>query len=972
MPKYIKIKGIVLIILEIVALIAVYFVLNLFQTKLSYSVYEKDLTAKLDSTETALADSWDVLVSANESYDSVNQSKARIAAYYAKNDDSIRFGERSMERLRSILDVQNVIVLTNSGVLITSALPTGIDFTAENFDVLRETFDTHEATACISVETGSDNPDEGAALYYYGMYVDDNAEIVIEQSSKELDEITRTSTSWKSILSRNTYGLNGICFAVKDADTFIYFPDEEIMNESPSKIGINSSKLKSRYSFTLDISDISYMCKSRYIENEESYVICGVDTNNVLHSIRVCVLVIMFIIFACILLQILYAVMIMWEEDEARDSSARIHSILTKKMWGLFAVCIMVIIISSFFIQSLYTISIQLFTSGQELDNLAELIDTNRDGLKSTEEDYNSHFITKALIASDFINNNPEKADKNALIEMAQALDVEHILIYDKTGCVTVSDSTYKGLTLSEEPEDPSYAFRKLLYGIPSYIASEVDDTYLNTPYLFCGSILIDKEGNPDGFVQLAINPEAMQKALNTGDISNVLGTFNGTNDSYAFAIDKTTGKFVYHPNSTYIGKEAMEYGLNEKQLRDGYSGYITLNGEKLFSECIETGDMLLYVAVPYEKLEAQSFPRILSTAATAAAAFFLFCIVIILYCGKVVTTESSSDNTDSGSESGFFFDRLHAYVKNTTAEERIKTYLGLVAIVVCGSVFLADALKNRLFADGSVMRYVMDEKWDKGFNIFAVISCFISICKICFITAIVTYILKIMKNTLDQRGETVCKMLISFADYIAVLGAIFSCLGKLGVETGTLLASAGILTAVIGFGAQKLIADVLEGLFIVFEGVFKVGDMVMVGDYRGIIQEIGIRTTKIFDLDHNNIKIFNNTNLGNVENLSQKVSFCDVVIGSEYSDDLRKLEEIFAKELPEIKKNIPTLLEGPKYVGVDSFGDSSVNLRFRLYCKEEHMTPTRRAFNREIKLMFDRNGINVPFPQVVLSNREE
>ncbi len=970
MPRYIKIKAVTLILLEIAALITFYFVLNFFQTRLSYSVYEKDLTAKLDSTETALSDSWDVLVNAHESFDSVNRSKARIATYYAKNDESIRIGKRSMDRLKTILDVQNVLVLDSSGNVVTSAVPSEIDFTAEEYDPLRDTFDTKEASESVSIGIESDNPEEQHNLCYYGMYIDDNAEIVIEQSDKELNDITRASTSWRSILSRNTYGLNGISFALKDVDSFIFFPDEDIMQKTPLSIGVTKSKLSSGNSFNIHANGINYMCKARYIENEESYVVCGVDINNVTHSIHTCVLIILFIIAACIMLQILYAVMIMWEEDESRESSAFIHRILTKKMWGLFAVCIMVIIFSSFIIQSLYTISIQLFTSGQELDNLAEVIARNSEEVRVTETDYNEHFIQKALIAADFISNNPDKADRKTLSEMVQALDVEHILLYDKEGRVTVSDSTYKGLTLSEDKEDPSYAFRKLLYGIPYYISDEVDSVYLNSPCLFAGAILTDKNGEPDGFLQLAINPDDMQKALNTGEISNVLGTFNGTNDSYAFAIDKNTGLFIFHPNPSYINKPALDYGMEEKELRDDYSGYITINNEKLFCECNESGDLLLYVAVPYEKLETQSFPRTVCSALVGTLAFFLFCIVIILYCGRITAFESRSSLQD-GKDNGFIKVRLYEFVKKSSAEERIKLYLGFVIFLVCACVFLADTFDTRLFAEGSVIRYVLDGNWDRGFNIFAVISCFISVCKISFITSLCTFLLKIMKKTLDQRGETVCKMLISFADYIAVIGAIFSCLGKLGVETGTLLASAGILTAVIGFGAQKLIADVLEGLFIVFEGVFKVGDMVMIGEYRGVIQEIGIRTTKIFDLDHNNIKIFNNTNLGNVENLSQKVSFCDVVIGTEYGDNLKDLEEIFKKELPEIRNNIPALLGGPEYMGVDSFGDSSVNLRFRLYCSEENMTPARRAFNREIKLMFDRNGINVPFPQVVLNKRD-
>ena len=81
------------------------------------------------------------------------------------------------------------------------------------------------------------------------------------------------------------------------------------------------------------------------------------------------------------------------------------------------------------------------------------------------------------------------------------------------------------------------------------------------------------------------------------------------------------------------------------------------------------------------------------------------------------------------------------------------------------------------------------------------------------------------------------------------------------GVDTTTLLASAGILSIAISFGAKELVSDILSGLFIIFEGEFRVGDIIKVGDWRGAVVEIGVRTTKVED-GSQNIKVIRNLSL--------------------------------------------------------------------------------------------------------------
>ena len=105
----------------------------------------------------------------------------------------------------------------------------------------------------------------------------------------------------------------------------------------------------------------------------------------------------------------------------------------------------------------------------------------------------------------------------------------------------------------------------------------------------------------------------------------------------------------------------------------------------------------------------------------------------------------------------------------------------------------------------------------------------------------------------------------------------LYYCFALFGVDTATLLASAGILSIAISLGAKDMVGDILAGLFIIFEGEFRVGDIVMIGDWRGTVLEIGVRTTKIED-GSKNIKIIRNSNVTDVINMTKRSSyaFCD------------------------------------------------------------------------------------------------
>ena len=293
---------------------------------------------------------------------------------------------------------------------------------------------------------------------------------------------------------------------------------------------------------------------------------------------------------------------------------------------------------------------------------------------------------------------------------------------------------------------------------------------------------------------------------------------------------------------------------------------------------------------------------------------------------------------------------------------------IGVVLIVyICLSVFGV----NIFFPENSVIRYIISGAWDREPNVFALSGCIIVLVLVTLIATLFRIPVRMISALMGARGETIAHLLLSVVKYGGTIGGIFYCFYLLGMDAQNLIASAGILSLVIGLGAQSLIKDVIAGIFIVFEGEFRVGDIVTIGGFRGTVMDIGLRTTKIMGVD-GNVKIYNNSDISGVLNMTKEASFAFCRISIEYGQDIQYVEDVLERELPVLKKNNPKILEGPVYAGVGELGDSGITLVIYSKCSEMNIVSVTRYMNREILNIFYRNSINVPFPHMTIIDGNE
>lgn len=230
---------------------------------------------------------------------------------------------------------------------------------------------------------------------------------------------------------------------------------------------------------------------------------------------------------------------------------------------------------------------------------------------------------------------------------------------------------------------------------------------------------------------------------------------------------------------------------------------------------------------------------------------------------------------------------------------------------------------------------------------------------------------LGMIKKIGNQKITTIFILIVNFLKWVVVIGAVFMILSACGLRSEFSAAGAGIVALIIGLGSQSLVADILAGIFIVFEGDYQVGDIVILDGWRGEIQAIGVRTTKLIDAG-GNVKIVNNSDIRSIINQSKELSIAKCVVSTKYDDRIESIEAVIADNIGQIKAKIPAIVEGPFYKGVAELGANSVDLLFVAKCKEEDIYQVQRDLNREIKILFDNNNIGIPFPQIVIHKGED
>jgi moderate conductance mechanosensitive channel len=216
------------------------------------------------------------------------------------------------------------------------------------------------------------------------------------------------------------------------------------------------------------------------------------------------------------------------------------------------------------------------------------------------------------------------------------------------------------------------------------------------------------------------------------------------------------------------------------------------------------------------------------------------------------------------------------------------------------------------------------------------------------------------------KRRNTLTGLFVTVLRVAVIILAALMIFRELDFEIGPILASAGIVGLAVGFGAQSLVKDIITGAFIVLERQFSVGDVVKIGDRSGVVENLGLRTTILRDLE-GTAHIIPNGKIETVSVMTKDWSQVVLDVDVAYDTDLDRAIETIQTVLNEYVKEFPSnVLGDPQVLGVESFGDNSVKIRSTLKTAPSKQWEAGRTIRRRIKSHFDRLGIEIPFQQSV------
>ena len=995
MSARLKKKSIALVVVIAAALVVAGVVLGRMQQRLSYSSYNEEIEQCRSELPELLSEASDETTENTQIFDRIYQAKAASVAFMANNNAGYEATDAKMKEYVSLLNVDNVLIVNKDGGIVAKAADTKADFSYARFNALKEVFSTGKTSDAVEVELS----DQDWLMRYYAAKIDDETMVVIEQNPSELRGLIETSGSTASVLKNVTVGQSGYVVAVSAKDHLIeYHPESDLIGTDAYDAGIDAGELEDGNYFHGTVNGADVYCGVSRID--DTYYIFTVPESESLSSRNTTVGVILFVFAIVAAAVALYGIFVMGDDERTGADAEKFRALgplsynrtVGKKAAVLSVIGVVVIVAVGFYMQTLFALSTQSITNSSRADSISETIERNAERQSELENEYSTRYLTKCKIAAHIIDANSGLATKEKLQELADVLQIAAVYVLDGNGDMIASSTPVKSYSLSTDPSESSYEFRELLGGKEELVQAVSTNDSTGEAQQFIGVATHDERGYASGIVQIAVRPTRLTNLLKSVKIDHVLDGVKVGSSGFAFAVSKSDNTIAYYPSDKVQGKSAEDAGLTADQLKDGFSDYITVGGETYFANCVETDDYYVFVAGPEGELMAERAPLTIATGIVAA-----MCLIVV-FCVLTLDTKRTADEVEAAEAAAAAAPRDNdgRVIDVTLADGRVKrsesavsrwlnksfsweekspeqklgTVLRWFAGVGFFLVFLAVMLKDQAFGDKSVFTYILNGGWVHGLNVFAFTAALMYACVAVTVAAIIRWLLRLLSDALGAQGETVCRLLSSVVKYATLIAMLYWCLGVLGVDTATLLAGAGLITLAVSLGAKDIVTDIISGLFIIFEGEFRVGDIIQVGGNSGTVMEIGVRTTKIND-GSGNVLLLRNSGISNVLNKTKMDSYATVNVILPTGESLPYVENVLQKELPRVKRRVPAILDGPFYKGVVDLTDSTLTIRVVATCAEKDRGALERSLKREMSILFERNNI-APFTVTYDHDEEE
>ncbi len=924
--------------------------------------------------------------------------RAKVIAYILLVVMTTVFGCLSFDFYRNDVETRTLPQITRAMIQISQLIPQ----LEENEQAVRDVYNNLEMARQAVLRNNSDNL--GQQEHHA-----ENAEGIIDKT-----------LSWMNRVTMLKVGHRGHVIVVsKDDNTILAHSDRDFVGEKLYAIGdidvssipdissIDAEHMPSDFHLFFPISFFQenagvdrFLAAAdagiygTVVSYNDTYILCGITVYEALVNVlaRCIVTTLIFFLASWVIVRYI-GFSLDWHQDDRRSFFGKIIFFS--------AVSVVFLFVSASFYQALMEVSSDLATMDAHAQVAVENLNTYQEYREQLSAWLDDQYLEQCRLAANLVKSRgKENLTRHDLAELAKQLGVKYIFVYDKDGRVALTNSPYDHLELSDNKDDPSYAFRALLEGREYVIQQPQKDEVSGEEMQRVGVGLRNDQDLADGFVQIAVEPDLRERLLSPINVQTVLDNLVIGLPEYALALNKETKEVVAATSNLSKDKAKLEnITIDADAIANNFNGTIEIDAVTYYAGVSESKDLLLMPIV--RSTDATNILYIMiKLTLFSILAFILYIILGMIAYTKVLalaSNEMEEDEVIADDVKDEVFDedtkpsifqrlkemlevRKHSdfYIRwhkrsavpreQQTPEMRAARIVYGISLVFSTALLFYYMRIVSLGIDTSNLQglsYVLIGSWKKGFNLFAISYCLFLACMLNVILVFLNVVFYRIALVSSVKDETILLLLRNAAKYVLAIIFLYLGLEKFGIDTRALWASAGILSLMVGLGAKDLIADVVAGLFVIFEGTYSIGDWVQLGDWWGMVEEIGLRYTKIGH--YSDTKIVNNSSVREIVNYMGEVAREVVKVPISYDANLAEIEKVLERELPKIGECIEGLVCPLKYTGVSNFDESRILLRIVILANPAYRRSAIRELQRQIKLLFDREGIIMPYQHFVV-----
>ncbi len=756
-----------------------------------------------------------------------------------------------------------------------------------------------------------------------------------------------------------------------DELTFSYISKEFDGITKPEELGITPAVFSERPE-SLTLNGTSYHCDYKEIQqfdiNQIVLILSDMDKTLAPDTIITILSVVLSAFF-----MIAFIVSLYWYQTYVRDHALAHSQVKTYHPRRLRKLAFSAVLIGTFglfvfvlFYQYVANIRNETVSNRSEIENVMNILYKNYEEGSVYQKNEINWYSNCAKDLAIVFSVSDDAFARSKLIELNDRIGSQYIVLFDTEGNEIASSNGLIGYSLKETAG--LNLFLPLLSGYKEITPAPMDDPFSDQRLHFIGVNI--PHGDAYGALIIAVDPGKAWEEKDARRFNDFLHAITPP-EKLCMILSKTDDTVHYSSDSTLIGNMIPDVRFSDDTPEESDLDTYDINKKRYYgpfrSDSIYAGFYLTE--------EVYLHNNTFSVALISALGFFVTAVLIGLFMLAPYTPEKymACLNTKVGTRGGHidmdsledFLDRsdgrspkkLFSRWNDLIPEEKSSLLIHLILLLAFLFLIRFNSSINSVVGV-TVFDFILFGKWNRGFNMLGFAGAILVIVCLLAFMLFRSILLKIFDAALDPKVNTILTLFLSLLQYAAVIGGIYYVMGYFGFEPAIQLTSIGILSMAISLGSKDLVADIMAGIFIIFEDDFHVGDFIEVGGFRGIVQNIGIRTTRIIGLG-DYIKIIDNQSIKNVLNLSKMNTWYTLELKVPIDTQIKDLEAMMEKDLPQVADAIPEIISGPFYKGIWSIGEG-MTLAISCECEEENLRPLQRKLNREILLMFNKNGIKL------------